>query len=398
MVPNKTLHPSALATMEGTSAELRCTICISPIELYTIESVEWFYNRASNIRTVDILVETTEHITISADDRTLTLFNVQKNQEGIYWCKMESMQSMPYFLHVITGTEPILMVRPNEAPNFQHSIPPTFIYDIGLKVYSSWTTWSPCSTCNAVGKRIRYGYCMVSLIDFTKKITSSSEPNKMQLINSVYNVLSIFQNKLPCRSWYTPDIIQEIFEVKNRATEIMTTFCKVKCRDNVVFEVRDNKGNILESANNSAGIYSMIQGMPDIRPSTVRVIQYGIHDTYTEIKCPGNLNIDLPIVWQIGTKKINTQTINQQSQGRISVDFHNRIIFKKLRYADANIYSCWQRNELAGTVRLRVSYELTSGIDELDHRVLMLVSIPVVFTMLWVFWRAFRGRNRYTKH
>lgn len=111
-----------------------------------------------------------------------------------------------------------------------------------------------------------------------------------------------------------------------------------------------------------------------------------------------NLNIDLPIVWQIGTKKINTQTINQQSQGRISVDFHNRIIFKKLRYADANIYSCWQRNELTGTVRLRVSYELTSEIDKLDHRVLMLVSIPVVFTMLWVFWRAFQGRNRYTKH
>ena len=60
-----------------------------------------------------------------------------------------------------------------------------------------------------------------------------------------------------------------------------------KCRKNIIFEVRDEKGNVLESANNSAGIYSMIQGMPELLPSVVRNVFYEKRDKKSKLVCQG---------------------------------------------------------------------------------------------------------------
>ena len=60
-----------------------------------------------------------------------------------------------------------------------------------------------------------------------------------------------------------------------------------KCRKDVIFEVRDKMGNILESANNSAGIFSMIQEMPKLLPSIARNVIYEKHNKKIELVCPG---------------------------------------------------------------------------------------------------------------
>lgn len=51
--------------------------------------------------------------------------------------------------------------------------------------------------------------------------------------------------------------------------------------------MRDEWGNVLESANNSAGIYSMIQGMPELLPSIVRSVLYEKHKKKSKLVCPG---------------------------------------------------------------------------------------------------------------
>ena len=55
----------------------------------------------------------------------------------------------------------------------------------------------------------------------------------------------------------------------------------------MIFEIRDKSGNVLESANNSAGIYSMVQGMPDPQPSVERMTIYHKHGKKAELTCPG---------------------------------------------------------------------------------------------------------------
>lgn len=87
--------------------------------------------------------------------------------------------------------------------------------------------------------------------------------------------------------------------------------------------------------------------------------------------------------------------IDRESDGRITIDSRQRIIIKKLRFADSSIYSCWQRGELAGTIRLEVTYEIELKVD---HRVFMIGAIAIVGVMLTVFWRAFKGRKRFTMH
>lgn len=60
-----------------------------------------------------------------------------------------------------------------------------------------------------------------------------------------------------------------------------------KCQKNMIFEVRDERGNILENANNSAGIYSIIQGMPHPLPSITHNVIYEKYNKKIKLVCPG---------------------------------------------------------------------------------------------------------------
>lgn len=41
-------------------------------------------------------------------------------------------------------------------------MPQEIIPEYNLNIYTMWTKWSLCSKCNAIGKKIRYGYCTLS--------------------------------------------------------------------------------------------------------------------------------------------------------------------------------------------------------------------------------------------
>lgn len=61
----------------------------------------------------------------------------------------------------------------------------------------------------------------------------------------------------------------------------------MKCPKNEVFEVRDKHGKVIEQANNSAGIYSMLQGLPNLEPPIERQLLYGVKGKDVVIICPG---------------------------------------------------------------------------------------------------------------
>lgn len=55
----------------------------------------------------------------------------------------------------------------------------------------------------------------------------------------------------------------------------------------MIFEVRDKDGNVIETANNSAGIYSMLQGLPPVEPPVERRLQYENWGEHIALSCPG---------------------------------------------------------------------------------------------------------------
>jgi hypothetical protein len=60
-----------------------------------------------------------------------------------------------------------------------------------------------------------------------------------------------------------------------------------------VFEVYDEKGKMLETANNSAGIYSTLQGIPVLPPPVARTTLYADTNTYrVTIRCPGYVHLE----------------------------------------------------------------------------------------------------------
>lgn len=59
------------------------------------------------------------------------------------------------------------------------------------------------------------------------------------------------------------------------------------CKEEQVFEVHDKMGNVIEKANNSAGIYSLAQGLPSIEPQVERRLQYEELGTDVVLRCPG---------------------------------------------------------------------------------------------------------------
>ncbi|XP_046744377.1 uncharacterized protein LOC124410213 [Diprion similis] len=140
----------------------------------------------------------------------------------------------------------------------------------------------------------------------------------------------------------------------------------------------------------------MLQDPPDAQPTVTRVTFYKKHGTKTTLKCPGNMNTDAPAVWQIGNKVVNPKLIAKQSKDRIYVNMKNHLVITELLFIDANIYSCWQNDELAGTIRLEVTEEV-EGI-KFDHHVFMFGAIIIITIFLYVFWKAFKGRKRITKH
>lgn len=63
------------------------------------------------------------------------------------------------------------------------------------------------------------------------------------------------------------------------------------CPEATIFEVRDEHGEVVETANNSAGIYSRLQTVL-APPSIERTTLYEDTNTYKVIiKCPGYVNL-----------------------------------------------------------------------------------------------------------
>jgi len=59
------------------------------------------------------------------------------------------------------------------------------------------------------------------------------------------------------------------------------------------------------------------------------------------------------------------------------------------------ISSCWQDNEIAGIIKLKVTGEIEF---KLNHPILLTGAILILGVFLLIFWRAFKRRTQYTIH
>ncbi|KAI4499823.1 hypothetical protein M0802_005079 [Mischocyttarus mexicanus] len=277
----KMLYPIALIVLEGTSVILKCKMCISPLIVYEVDTIEWYFNSSNDNNVTNELIQPTKNILFSQNNKNLQMYNIQLEQDGKYWCQMKDTIGPLYYLHVDNGNEGIDIVYPDVVPNVKHAASSKIIKEYNLKIYTAWMNWSPCSKCDNVGIKIRYGYCILSLLE-----------------NPLYHA---------------------------------------------------DSGR--------------------------------------------KLNTETPIIWKVGTKVL--PFLKYHSNSKIFINSRMRIVFKKLKFADNNIYSCWQNNQLAGTVRLIVTGEKEL---EFNYQYMMFGTIAIVSVFTVVIWRVLKSKIRFTKH
>ncbi|XP_063238184.1 Ig-like V-type domain-containing protein FAM187A [Bacillus rossius redtenbacheri] len=372
--PLRSITPEAVMAFEGSSIKLPCKACISPADDPS-EAVWLYQGYAEGERARPVALG--ESALASREDRSLLLFNLRAAQSGQFLCQAGGAVTASYFLHVANSSEPTATVYPDTAPpNKTRARPPVDVPRRGLRVFSRWQPWTGCSRCDLAGKRTRTGACTVSL--------AGGE--------AATGILGLFPAGLPCRSPLLPPQLRALPAVRDRPSEIMTGYCKVPCTGPTVYEVRDHEGRLVERANNSAGIFSIFQGVPTPPPDVQRRSRYESTSTpRITIQCPGNLNSDAPVLWQLGSQHINPIAIFQQTHGRIYIDPFGRVVINRPQVKDSNIYSCWQSKELAGTVRLIVEQkpEVTA-----NHRVTLIGLALILGTFAYILNKVVTGRGR----
>ncbi|XP_018318660.1 uncharacterized protein LOC108732390 isoform X2 [Agrilus planipennis] len=331
--------PEAVLGFQCLSIRFDCKVCISPLELSQKDAVEWYWTPKSTNKLQP--VEYTEHVLLSSDDKALTIYNLQDSHTGQYICFLGKTGMSPYFLTVIDGSLNIEQVYPTSSTSNPHPAPPKLITQHNVYIYTEWSQWSPCSRCGKVGKIFKTGYCTVISGDYFDN--SEDNTNKIKTLKSDesgsgFELFTIFKLGIPCQSHILPSSIKYLDEVQNRKNEIMIGFCKKSCNDDVVFEVRDGNGRVIETANNSAGIYSIIQGIPPVDPDVKRKLIYAAKGEKIILTCPGNLNSDAPVQWQINSKVLIPEIISEESKNRIVISVMDKIIIKDVHLTDSNIY------------------------------------------------------------
>ena len=73
----KIIKLSNLSKQSNYVNRMKCKLCVSPAELHTSESIEWFFNSSSNASIADVPIETSEHILVTPAERDLYLYSVQ---------------------------------------------------------------------------------------------------------------------------------------------------------------------------------------------------------------------------------------------------------------------------------------------------------------------------------
>ena len=131
-------------------------------------------------------------------------------------------------------------MRPATAPKGLQSQPPEAMPGHDLLVFTEWETWSPCSKCGTVGKRVRTGICTVKLlpdgflvsnaINATSQTTPSNAATKVTQTEErqTMRILTLFQKGIACRSSLLPPGLRTVPEIRQRKSEIMIAFCKVR--------------------------------------------------------------------------------------------------------------------------------------------------------------------------
>ncbi|CAG9795979.1 unnamed protein product [Diatraea saccharalis] len=364
--------------LEGALVTLACTLCVAPDERNLLR---WL--RSQSLESPFELMVPKYHMVVQ-DNGDLTIHGARLEDSGVYQCSIGNSVGGIVILEVIDSSHGFSVVKPLTTRGV-HPTPSIYIQmgNIPLLVYTAWSPWSECSVCGKVGRRRRYGTCLLKINEVVEAEEINSLHKKDVLSEKSMQLLEAFPDGIPCQSRHLPQTLRNIANISQRRNEIMLGLCKVKCTPSTIFEVRSTRGVLLERANNNDGVYSLWQGVPMPAPKFRAEIVFAVRDEPLNITCPGLSLRDIPVCWRVGTKTFNPRTVDRETGGRVHLNARDQLVFSTV--------NCWQRDVLLGTVKL-ITWEGTQL--RWNHHVLLVVLLSVAVITLRILDKITRDKRR----
>ncbi|CAK9300871.1 unnamed protein product [Gordionus sp. m RMFG-2023] len=99
------------------------------------------------------------------------------------------------------------------------------------------------------------------------------------------------------------------------------------------------------------------------------------------LKCPRK-HAHTEVVWKNGTAEIHRKDLVKSTKGRMFIDKNYSLHFRKLRFTDSNIWSCWKGKKLLSTARLTITPDNSSDMGSVVFALLILSSAQLISHIL----------------
>ncbi|GBP13921.1 Ig-like V-type domain-containing protein FAM187A [Eumeta japonica] len=374
---------------KGGVVHLPCNICASPED---IDTIDWMYSKTIDNPSFTLYED--KDNTVEESDGDLIIYRTQDEDAGLYYCTLGDSRGNMIFLEVIDDTSNISLVKPLSSHGPYPQLNQRLTIS-GLTLITTWNEWSDCSRCDHVGRRRRYGARYLRMLNYTSGSQNNGDLTEatdyVHLDEHITKLFEAFPNGIPYQATYLPKYLRSNEATAKSSNEIMIGLCKVPCKNNVIFEVKSQDGRIIEKANNSAREYSLLQGTPPQPPPPTRDIIFVERLQKIILSCPGTTLRDIPVQWKIGTLDVIPWDIDKRSGGRVYVTPLDQLVIESVRYTDTNLYSCWEEDELAGSIKL----EIWQGSEfHWSQHVVLMATLLTVAVLLRVAINVLRNKKR----
>ncbi|CAH0695608.1 unnamed protein product [Spodoptera exigua] len=337
---------------QGAVARLPCDLCTEPD---SVDRLVWMYSRGSdeiNMTTsIEDFSEIESYDRLSMEGKVMTIYNVMPEDEGVYWCRDGDGQGGLVIVEVVDN-ESYTVVKPTTSRG-PHPVAAE-AYE-GVILFTQWSEWSECSVCDKVGRRHRYGICYVNLdqnliADYLLDSEKTAARIKlMELDDKLIDLFQAFPGGIPCRSQYLPQTMKALDFIQERPSEIMIAMCKVPCAET----------SSLQNLDSLFDIYPVNYQLPKQPPPPVSKTIFANLGQRVTLRCPGTTLRDVPVQWRVGGVGAGVgggALVARQAwaAGRAHVAARGHLVLHAALLHDHNLYSCWQRDKVAGTVKLVV--------------------------------------------
>ncbi|KAL8566775.1 hypothetical protein ACOMHN_005726 [Nucella lapillus] len=307
----------AIMALEGERVTLKCTVCSRPDRNKLSQQAIWQHLSRSDSTLMPIMGRSKR--LKQKPQGSLSIQDIRLEDAGQYICMDTLREFVAIYQLDVKLRERRKMIREGGV-----LLNTTRLTDHNLQLFTSWSPWGPCDTCDIVGSRQRHGTCVVKKLNITEAVKPKDFP-----------MLALYPTGVPCHSTALPARIRLMKEVRRRHEETLVANCTKPCpTEPPPVVVTDKDGKEVEVL---PGKFYNINEKPQIPTMVKRRVIFEPEGKHLVLQC-SDVERGAGVRWMRGKRRVDPLSIKRQTAGRVWVDSANRLHIALLLLSDTSVY------------------------------------------------------------